>query len=131
MCQNQHFYQLINNHDARGASWGSLTPSVSGSKIGAKEARCLDGIRVEFLALDPRVKPEDDSARGASWGSLAPPHNLFVACAVPQKSRCSHSALVENLERHDRTNGVEAGAGEAAGTALKVVCHIERIFRTG
>ncbi len=64
---------------------------------------------------------------GAAW----PPHNLFVACAVPQKSRCSHSALVENLESHDRTNGVEAGAGEAAGTALKVVCHIERIFRTG
>ena len=28
---------------AHAANWGSLTPSVCGSKIGAKEARCLDG----------------------------------------------------------------------------------------
>ena len=28
---------------AHAASWGSLPPSVCGSTIGAKEARCLDG----------------------------------------------------------------------------------------
>ena len=37
-------------------------PEVSGSEIGAEEARCLHGADVEFLALDPRVKPEDNSA---------------------------------------------------------------------
>ena len=29
-------------------SWGSFTPSVCGSEIGAKEARCLDGACVKF-----------------------------------------------------------------------------------
>ena len=29
---------------------------------GAKKARCLHGVGVEFLALDPRDNPEDDSA---------------------------------------------------------------------
>ena len=33
---------------AHAASWGSLTPSISGSKIGAKEARCSDGACVKF-----------------------------------------------------------------------------------
>ncbi len=31
-------------------------------KKGAGETRCSHGAGVEFLALDPRVKPEDDSA---------------------------------------------------------------------
>ena len=38
-----------------------MTPSVTGSEIGAKEARCSHSAGVEFLTLDPRVKPEGDS----------------------------------------------------------------------
>ena len=128
MCQNQHFYQLINNHDARGASWGSLTPSVTGSEIGTKEARCLDGIRVEFLALDPRVKPEDDSARGASWGSLAPLTYLWLAlCHKSHNAR--HSASIGYLESHDRANGRYVETVAAVGSIVGF--HIERTSRLG
>ena len=62
MCQNQHFYQLINNHDARGASWGSLTPSVTGSEIGTKEARCSS-----WGSLTPSVSGSKIGAKAENW----------------------------------------------------------------